>query len=177
MGTNTNLLKIMSNARNIFISVYYPTLNWKWNWFVEVQIIQVEFYLIPVAWLCFSRSLLGACCVAPACHANSPFVYINIMNIWNLLHLSIHIYHLVFSSDLLLLSSSSVPRMHIKKIILDGFKSYAQRTEIAGWDKHFNAITGLNGSGKSNVLDAICFVLGISSSHLQYVSYLLHPTS
>jgi len=30
-------------------------------------------------------------------------------------------------------------------------------------DKNFNAITGLNGSGKSNILDAICFVLGISS--------------
>eukprot|EP00435_Cladocopium_sp_Y103_P020467 s2445_g5.t1 len=27
----------------------------------------------------------------------------------------------------------------------------------------FNAITGLNGSGKSNILDAICFVLGISN--------------
>jgi hypothetical protein len=26
----------------------------------------------------------------------------------------------------------------------------------------FNAITGLNGSGKSNILDSICFVLGIS---------------
>ena len=27
----------------------------------------------------------------------------------------------------------------------------------------FNAITGLNGSGKSNILDAICFVMGISA--------------
>jgi structural maintenance of chromosome 2 len=30
------------------------------------------------------------------------------------------------------------------------------------FDKEFNAITGLNGSGKSNILDAICFVLGIT---------------
>lgn len=30
------------------------------------------------------------------------------------------------------------------------------------FDPMFNAITGLNGSGKSNILDAICFVLGIS---------------
>lgn len=30
------------------------------------------------------------------------------------------------------------------------------------FDPQFNAITGLNGSGKSNILDAICFVLGIS---------------
>ncbi|KAF8308761.1 condensin complex subunit SMC2 [Clavulina sp. PMI_390] len=44
-----------------------------------------------------------------------------------------------------------------------GFKSYPVRTTIAGWDASFNAITGLNGSGKSNILDAICFVLGITN--------------
>jgi len=36
------------------------------------------------------------------------------------------------------------------------------------FDPHFNAITGLNGSGKSNVFDAICFVMGITSlSHVR----------
>lgn len=44
-----------------------------------------------------------------------------------------------------------------------GFKSYPVRTQITGWDTSFNAITGLNGSGKSNILDAICFVLGITN--------------
>ncbi|XP_061536561.1 LOW QUALITY PROTEIN: structural maintenance of chromosomes protein 2 [Phycodurus eques] len=53
--------------------------------------------------------------------------------------------------------------MHIKSIIIDGFKSYAQRTEINGFDPLFNAITGLNGSGKSNILDSICFLLGITN--------------
>jgi AAA15 family ATPase/GTPase len=53
--------------------------------------------------------------------------------------------------------------MHIIEIVLDGFKSYATRTVITGFDPQFNAITGLNGSGKSNVLDSICFVLGISN--------------
>lgn len=53
--------------------------------------------------------------------------------------------------------------MHIEELIIDGFKSYATRTSIPGWDPSFNAITGLNGSGKSNVLDAICFVLGITN--------------
>jgi structural maintenance of chromosome 2 len=53
--------------------------------------------------------------------------------------------------------------MHISEIIIDGFKSYATRTVISGFDASFNAITGLNGSGKSNILDAICFVLGISN--------------
>jgi structural maintenance of chromosome 2 len=53
--------------------------------------------------------------------------------------------------------------MYLKEVVIDGFKSYAQRTVISGWDSTFNAITGLNGSGKSNVLDAICFVLGITN--------------
>ena len=53
--------------------------------------------------------------------------------------------------------------MHIKEVIIDGFKSYATRTVVSGFDPHFNAITGLNGSGKSNILDSICFVLGISN--------------
>ncbi|NWT67502.1 SMC2 protein, partial [Prunella himalayana] len=53
--------------------------------------------------------------------------------------------------------------MYIKSIVLEGFKSYAQRTEINSFDPLFNAITGLNGSGKSNILDSICFVLGISN--------------
>lgn len=53
--------------------------------------------------------------------------------------------------------------MHIKSITIDGFKSYGQRVDIKGFDPLFNAITGLNGSGKSNILDSICFVLGISN--------------
>ena len=53
--------------------------------------------------------------------------------------------------------------MYLEEIILDGFKSYANRTVISGFDSKFNAITGLNGSGKSNILDAICFVLGITN--------------
>lgn len=72
--------------------------------------------------------------------------------------------------------------MHIKEIEIDGFKSYAQKQvcfidrfvvhhrtlQIVGkFDDQFNAITGLNGSGKSNILDSICFVLGISN--LQHI--------
>ena len=53
--------------------------------------------------------------------------------------------------------------MHIEEIIIDGSKSYAKRTVVQGFDPQFNAITGLNGSGKSNILDSICFVLGISN--------------
>ncbi|XP_053395327.1 structural maintenance of chromosomes protein 2-like [Mercenaria mercenaria] len=58
--------------------------------------------------------------------------------------------------------------MYIKSMVIDGFKSYAQRTEIYGFDQLFNAITGLNGSGKSNILDSICFLLGITNlSHVR----------
>ncbi|KAI9833550.1 MAG: Structural maintenance of chromosomes protein 2 [Phylliscum demangeonii] len=53
--------------------------------------------------------------------------------------------------------------MWVIEVIIDGFKSYAVRTVISGWDESFNSITGLNGSGKSNILDAICFVLGITN--------------
>ncbi|XP_074788654.1 structural maintenance of chromosomes protein 2 [Athene noctua] len=53
--------------------------------------------------------------------------------------------------------------MYIKSIVIEGFKSYAQRTEIVDLDPYFNAVTGLNGSGKSNILDAICFLLGITN--------------
>jgi len=53
--------------------------------------------------------------------------------------------------------------MYIQEIIIDGFKSYAQKTVVSGFDPQFNAITGLNGTGKSNILDSICFVLGISN--------------
>lgn len=52
--------------------------------------------------------------------------------------------------------------MHLTEIVIDGFKSYSVRTSVEQLDPQFNAITGLNGSGKSNILDAICFVMGIS---------------
>ncbi|CAN0229623.1 unnamed protein product, partial [Ectocarpus sp. 12 AP-2014] len=62
--------------------------------------------------------------------------------------------------------------MHIREVVIDGFKSYATRTVLQGFDQQFNAITGLNGSGKSNILDAICFVLGISNLSQVRVSNL-----
>ncbi len=51
----------------------------------------------------------------------------------------------------------------IKKLVMNGFKSFAKRTELNFGD-NFNVILGPNGSGKSNVLDAICFVLGRMSA-------------
>lgn len=45
----------------------------------------------------------------------------------------------------------SFPRritMYIKSITIDGFKSYAERTVVNDFDRSFNSITGLNGSGE-----------------------------
>lgn len=53
--------------------------------------------------------------------------------------------------------------MYIEQIIISGFKSYRDYTVIDGFDPYFNAITGRNGSGKSNIFDAICWVLGMGN--------------
>ena len=52
---------------------------------------------------------------------------------------------------------------YIKKITLQGFKSFARKTTI-DLMPGFNCIIGPNGAGKSNILDALCFVLGKSSA-------------
>lgn len=62
--------------------------------------------------------------------------------------------------------------MRLKTIQVDGFKSYATPTVIGEFDASFNAITGLNGSGKSNILDAICFAMGITTLSSVRVSNL-----
>src|SRR4030043_910655 len=49
---------------------------------------------------------------------------------------------------------------YIKKIELKGFKSFGPQTVKVVLDKGFTAITGPNGSGKTNILDAVLFCLG-----------------
>ncbi len=48
-------------------------------------------------------------------------------------------------------------------LMIIAFCSFQFLTCPPRFDPHFNAITGLNGSGKSNILDSICFVLGITN--------------
>ena len=52
---------------------------------------------------------------------------------------------------------------HVKKLVVNGFKSFAKNTEIP-FDTGINIIVGPNGSGKSNISDALCFVLGRMSA-------------
>ncbi|PWW77459.1 chromosome segregation protein sudA [Tuber magnatum] len=49
--------------------------------------------------------------------------------------------------------------MHIKQIIVQGFKSYKEQTVIEPFSPKTNVIVGHNGSGKSNFFAAIRFVL------------------
>jgi chromosome segregation protein len=49
---------------------------------------------------------------------------------------------------------------YIKKIELKGFKSFGPQTVKVALDKGFTAVTGPNGSGKTNIMDACLFALG-----------------
>ncbi len=53
---------------------------------------------------------------------------------------------------------------YIKRIELKGFKSFGPQTVKVMLDKGFTAITGPNGSGKTNIMDAALFALGELSS-------------
>ena len=50
--------------------------------------------------------------------------------------------------------------MYIKKLEIDNFKSFANKTEIPLLEG-FTSITGPNGSGKSNIIDSVMFALGL----------------
>ncbi len=55
-----------------------------------------------------------------------------------------------------------VLQLYLKKVEIQGFKSFADKTEVVFNDR-ITAIVGPNGSGKSNISDAIRWVLGEQS--------------
>src|SRR6266478_4641259 len=53
--------------------------------------------------------------------------------------------------------------MHLERLEINGFKSFSDRSELA-FDRGVTAIVGPNGCGKSNVADAITWVMGEQSA-------------
>src|SRR4026208_654787 len=53
--------------------------------------------------------------------------------------------------------------MRLDRLEISGFKSFSDRSELA-FDEGVTAIVGPNGCGKSNVADAITWVLGEQSA-------------
>lgn len=57
--------------------------------------------------------------------------------------------------------------MHIKQVIIQGFRSYRDQTVVEPFSSGHNVIVGRNGSGKSNFFYAIQFVLSDEFSHMR----------
>ena len=53
--------------------------------------------------------------------------------------------------------------MYLKEIVISGFKSFADRTRL-DLRRGVTAVVGPNGCGKSNIVDAIRWVLGEQSA-------------
>ncbi|MEM1883172.1 MAG: chromosome segregation SMC family protein, partial [Candidatus Bathyarchaeia archaeon] len=60
---------------------------------------------------------------------------------------------------------------YIKRVEIDGFKTFGLKTVLT-FDKGFTVITGPNGSGKTNIIDAILFCLGeLSAKRLRVENF------
>ncbi|XP_049385260.1 structural maintenance of chromosomes protein 4-like [Solanum stenotomum] len=57
---------------------------------------------------------------------------------------------------------SRAPRLFIKEMIMRNFKSYADEQRVGPFHKSFSVVVVLNpnGSGKSNIIDAMLFMFG-----------------
>lgn len=57
--------------------------------------------------------------------------------------------------------------VHIKTVVISGFKTFKNRTVVENLSPHHNVIVGSNGSGKSNLFAAIRFVLSEENTNLK----------
>ena len=62
--------------------------------------------------------------------------------------------------------------VHIRKLEIFGFKSFGYKNTIINFEPGLVAISGANGSGKSNILDAISFALGENTPKIMRVDKL-----
>lgn len=56
--------------------------------------------------------------------------------------------------------------LKLHKMVLDNFKSFEGKHEI-GYFLNFSVVLGPNGSGKSNIIDGLCFALGMKTISLR----------
>ena len=59
----------------------------------------------------------------------------------------------------------SLPKMRIKSLSIKGFKTFYEKSNIS-FDDNISAIVGPNGCGKTNLLDALRWVLGEQNPRL-----------
>ncbi|CEM23492.1 unnamed protein product [Vitrella brassicaformis CCMP3155] len=71
------------------------------------------------------------------------------------------------------------PRLMIRKVTLENFKSYSGKKILGTFSHRMNGILGPNGSGKSNVLDAFLFVFAKKARKIRMnrVAELVHHSS
>lgn len=74
--------------------------------------------------------------------------------------------HVISSHFIYLFVPTNLTRMYIKRIIIQGFKTYKDTTIIDVISPEFNVVVGRNGSGKSNFFQAIRFVLSDAYTHM-----------
>ncbi|ADM11826.2 chromosome segregation ATPase [Encephalitozoon intestinalis ATCC 50506] len=60
--------------------------------------------------------------------------------------------------------------LRLESITIHNFKSYKGTHVIQGLDPRFTAVVGANGSGKSNIIDSILFVLGFRARRMRHSS-------